>query len=71
MGTLAVRSGRVFFKARGILFCYYLPYALHFKRLAVETADMGAVGNEGKHVCKFGDEPHGRQPCAPFLEFVW
>ena len=69
VGTLAVRSVRGFEAARH-LFRFYLPYALHFRRLVVETADMGAIGNEGKHVCIFRDKPHGRQPCAPYLGFV-
>ena len=33
----------------------------------METADIGAIGNEGKHVCTFHDKPRGRQPYAPFL----
>ena len=36
-----------------------------------EKADVGVVGNEGKHVCTFRDKSHGRQPCAPYLGFVW
>ena len=27
-------------KPHGIDFCYYLPYALHFRTLVVEAADM-------------------------------
>jgi hypothetical protein len=36
-----------------------------------ENADVGVIGNEGKHVCTFREKPHGRQPCAPYLGFVW
>ena len=32
-----------------------------------EKADVGVIGNEGKHVCTFRDNSDGRQPCAPYL----
>ena len=36
-----------------------------------EKADVGAIGNEGKHAYTFRDKPHGRQPCSSYLRFVW
>ena len=32
-----------------------------------EKADVGVIGNQGKHVCTFRDNSHGRQPCARYL----
>ena len=36
-----------------------------------EKADVSVIGNEGKHVCTCRDKSHGRQPCVPYLGFVW
>ena len=36
-----------------------------------EKAGVGVIRNEGKHVCTFSDKLPGRQPCAPYLGFVW
>ena len=71
MGTLSVRS------ERGILSRMAWPCALCDSssgsnsgslQQVEEKADVGVIGNEGKHVRAFRDKPHGHQPCAPYRE---
>ena len=73
MGILAGRSGKGVFKSHGIYFVFYLPYALHFRRLVVGAADVGLSHSEGKRVCIRVSRENAQSPnCAqPAVRFGW
>lgn len=63
VGISVVHCDREISKARDI----YISYALHFRNIVVESADMWVIRNEGKHVGTFREKLHDRQPFALYL----
>ena len=60
------------FKSHGVAVCtsrQQQQLQQQLQQEAGQKADVGVIGNEGKHVCIFRDKSHGRQPCAPYLGF--
>ena len=59
------------FKSHGVAVCtsrQQQQLQQQLQQEAGQKADVGVIGNEGKHVCAFRDKSHGRQQRAPYRE---